>query len=41
MAVMIAVVAGVDIPVDWLVPLASLCGGVAVYVVSFWEQSKN
>ncbi len=41
MAVMVAVVAGVELPVDWLVPLAMLCGGVAVFVVSFWTQSKS
>ena len=41
MAVTIAVVAGVDLPVDWLVPLAMLCGGVAVFAVSYWEQTRN
>ena len=41
MAVMVAVVAGVELPVDWLVPLAMMCGGMTVFVVSFWTQSKS
>jgi len=29
-----AIVAGVDLPVDWLCALAVLCGGVATFVAS-------
>ena len=41
MAVTIAVVVGVDMRVDWLVPLAMLCGGAAIYVVSLWEHTRS
>jgi hypothetical protein len=37
MLVVIAVVIGVDMRLEWLVPLAMCCGGLAVYVVSLWE----
>jgi hypothetical protein len=38
MIVVIAVIAGVDMRIDWLVPLAMMCGGVATYVVSYYEH---
>lgn len=41
MAVTIAVVVGVDLRVDWLVPLAMLCGGLATCCVSYWEQTRS
>jgi hypothetical protein len=41
MLVTIGVVVGVDLRVDWLVPLAMLCGGLAIYVVSMWEQTRG
>ena len=37
MIVVIAVVIGVDMRLEWLVPFAMCCGGLAVYVVSLWE----
>jgi len=27
--------------VDWLVPLAMLCGGVTVYFVSLWQRLQR
>ena len=41
MLVTIGVVVGVDLRVDWLVPLAMLCGGFAIFVVSLWEQTRS
>ncbi len=37
MIVVIAVVIGVDLRLEWLVPLAMCCGGLAVYMFSLWE----
>ncbi len=41
MLVTIAVVIGVDLPVDWLVPLAMICGGLAIFAVRMWEQTRG
>lgn len=41
MAVTIAMVVALDIRIDWLVPLAMLGGGVTVFFVSLWEQTRN
>jgi hypothetical protein len=41
MLVTIGVVVGVDLRVDWLVPLAMLCGGLATYAVTMWEQTRS
>lgn len=41
MVVTIAMVAGIDMRVDWLVPLAMLGGGVTVFFVSLWGQTRN
>ena len=41
MAVTIAMVAAIDLRIDWLVPLAMLSGGVTVFFVSLWEQSRS
>lgn len=41
MIVVIAVIAGVDMRIDWLVPLAMLCGGLATYVVSYYEHMQR
>ena len=35
LAVTTAMVVGVDMPIDWLCPLAMLAGGVATYAASF------
>ena len=40
-AVTIAVVAGVDLPIDWLVVVAMLCGGLATFVVSYAMRSRD
>jgi hypothetical protein len=41
MMVTIAVVLGVDMPLEWLVPLAMCCGGLAIYCVSLWEARQR
>lgn len=41
MVVTIAVVVGVDLRLDWLVPLAMLCGGAATFFVSLWQQTRG
>ena len=41
MTVTVLVVAGVDLRVDWLVPLAMLCGGLATYFVSMWLHLRG
>lgn len=41
MLVTIAVVIGVDLPVDWLVPLAMICGGLAIFAVRMWQQTRG
>jgi hypothetical protein len=41
MVVTIAMVVALDMRVDWLVPLAMLCGGVTVYFVSLWERLRR
>ncbi len=38
MIVTIMVVLGVDLRLEWLIPLAMVCGGLAVYGVSLWEE---
>ena len=35
LAVTTAMVVSVDLPIDWLCPLAMLCGGVATFAASF------
>ena len=35
LAVTTAVMVGVEMPIDWLCPLAMLCGGAATYAASF------
>jgi len=40
-AVTIAVVAGVDLPIDWLVVVAMLCGGLATFAVSYAMRSRG
>ena len=41
MAVTIAMVVGIDMRIDWLVPMAMLGGGVTVFFVSLWEQTRS
>lgn len=41
MGVTVAVVLGVDLPVDWLVPFAMLCGGVAIFVATLVQRARN
>lgn len=41
MVVTIAVVVGVDLRLDWLVPLAMLCGGAATFFVGLWQQTRG
>lgn len=41
MLVVIAVIAGVDMRIDWLVPLAMMCGGLATYLVSYYEHKSR
>ncbi len=41
MIVTIAVVIGVDMRLEWLVPLAMCCGGLAIYGVSLWEARRR
>ena len=41
MIVVIAVVLGVDMRLEWLVPLAMCCGGLAVYAVSLWQGLRR
>lgn len=41
MIVTIGVVVGLDLRVDWLVPLAMLCGGVTIFVVSLWQRLER
>ena len=41
MVVTIGMVVGLDLRVDWLVPLATLCGGVTVYFVSLWQRLQR
>jgi ABC-type Fe3+-siderophore transport system permease subunit len=40
MAVVVLVVVAVDLPVGWLVPLATLCGGLATFAVTMWMQTR-
>jgi hypothetical protein len=41
MLVTIGVVVGVDLRVDWLVPLAMLAGGCTTFFVTMWEQTRS
>ncbi|MBU6155824.1 MAG: hypothetical protein KJS87_02740 [Alphaproteobacteria bacterium] len=41
MIVTIAVVTGVDMRLEWLIPLAMCCGGLATYCVSLWEERQR
>lgn len=41
MIVTIAVVTGVDMRLEWLIPLAMCCGGLATYCVSLWEARQR
>jgi hypothetical protein len=41
MLVTIGVVVGVDLRVDWLVPLAMLAGGCETFVVTMWEHTRD
>lgn len=41
MIVTIAVVLGVDMRLEWLVPLAMCCGGLATYFASVWEERRR
>ena len=36
-----AVIVGVDLPIDWLCPLAVLCGALATYAASFLWRSPR
>ncbi len=40
-AVTIAVVAGIDLPIDWLIVVAMLCGGLANFAVSYAMRSRD
>ena len=40
-AVTIAIVAGADLPIDWLVVVAMLCGGLANFAVSYTTRSRG
>lgn len=35
------VMVGVDLPIDWLCPLAMLCGGLATFAVSLFAAPRN
>lgn len=41
MGVTALVVIGVDLPIDWLVPLAMLAGGVATFLVTLMQSARN
>jgi len=41
MIVTIAVVLGVEMRLEWLVPLAMCCGGLATYCVALWEERRR
>jgi len=41
MVVTICMVVGLDMRVDWLVPLAMLCGGLTIYFVSLWQRLQR
>lgn len=41
MIVTIMVVLGVEMRLEWLIPLAMVCGGLAVYGVSLWEEMRR
>jgi len=32
---------GVDLPLDWLIPLAILCGGLATYAATFVMNDRR
>jgi hypothetical protein len=41
MGVTVLVVLGLDWPIDWLVPFAMLCGGVATLLVTLMQGARN
>ena len=41
MMVTILVVAGLDLRLDLLIPLAMVIGGLATYLVSIWEETRR
>jgi hypothetical protein len=41
MMVTILVVAGLDLRLDLLIPLAMVSGGLATYLVSIWEETRR
>lgn len=40
LAVTTAMIVGVDMPIDWLCPLAMMCGGVATYGASVLFRTR-
>lgn len=41
MGVTVAVVIGLDWPIDWLVPFAMLAGGVATLLATLMQGARN